>query len=210
LLARPTEDGPDAAIPLLIARNVWPTDEQQDFTGSAEAFGRLRVALVDEHDQPVTGGEVRIWRDDVGRGRSIAHDDVENTFTLDGLFPGTYRLEIGAPQRSWIDIEQVFIKAGETLDLGAIRLSAPARVEVAANSGHTDEPVGGVFLRAGREVESLSLDLAGSPPLAIAVTPGECVFARVFEALARGMQLELRAAETQKIELPRPVRRDDR
>jgi hypothetical protein len=210
LLACPTDDGPDGAIPLVIARNVWPTDEQQDFTASTEPFGGVRVQLIDEHDQPVAGGEVRVWRDDVERGRSIAHDAVGNLFNLGGQFPGTYRIEIGAPERGWMAIEQAFIKAGETLDLGAIRLPAPARVELPANSARPGEAVGGIFLRAGREVESLSPDLAGAPPLAIEIAAGDYEFARAFEGLARGSKIALRSGETQRVELHSPARRDDR
>jgi len=207
LLAQPTDPG--SAFPLVVAPNVWPTGEPQDFTISPAEFGALRLEVVDEDDQPLAGAEVHLWRSDIERGLRMGNGSAATVFASDSLFPGAYRVEIGVPARGWIAVEQLFVQAGETLDLGRIRFAAPARIDVVASSRATGAPVHWLFLRAGPEVESLSSEIERKPAFTIEIAAGTYEQAKSFEELAGGDKLVLRSGEPHRLALPAPAARAD-
>jgi RNA polymerase sigma-70 factor (ECF subfamily) len=199
LLARPADA--KGAIPMVVARNVWPTDERQEFKIAVEAFGGLHVEVVDENDKPFAGAAVRVWQSDVGRGRQLANSSTPNAFASDKLFPGTYRVEIGAPARGWTVLEQVFVKPGETVDLGRIRFAAPARLEVDASAAKENAPFRALFVHRGAQVETLSDAFESQTALAIELAAGEYEHAPRFEELAHTDKLTLHAGESRALDL---------
>jgi hypothetical protein len=199
MLARPS-GAPAGAVPLLVARNAWPMLEQQDFVVPVDAFGGLRVEIVDEHDELIRDAEVHLWRVDSQRGQRLSADTTGAVVASEGVFPGAYWLEVGAPARGWTVLDHLFVVPGETLDLGRFRLPAPARVEIAAGVAAKGEPWRCVLLHRGAEVESLSSGIEREPPFALAVAAGEYQRAPSVDELGRGEPMVLHAGDTQRVE----------
>ena len=200
LLARPSVGS--ATLPVFVAPVVWPSIETQEFVvllGLDYSAGSIRVDVRDERGEPLTENEVRVWKYDVARGTWARRVGGESIAQAEGLLPGEYSLEIGAPGRAWLAIDHVFVSAGETIDLGRVSLAAPGRFELVGTPREEKSKARLSFRRRGA-VESISSEFRPFSNGTFELPAGEYELVIAGDA-PRVEALTVAAGETVQVEL---------
>jgi len=108
--------------------------------------GELRVRVLSprvaggEGDPARSAVEVRVWtlwKAPADRGTWMQSGHRPGEYSLAGLPPGRYTVEVGNPACGWVELGPVDLSADESLDLGTIDLPAPALVRRAKDASGT-------------------------------------------------------------------------
>jgi hypothetical protein len=151
--------------------------------------GSLQWQLADLDVPALEEADVRIWQLASGMGTrfQVRPDGV---CALGELPAGAYRIEIGVAARGWVALENVWVEAGRTSDLGSIRWPKPGRLLTSTEELEAWAGQGlhyALYRRSG-DVDRLVEAFERTPPSAFTLPPdtyllvagGEHVAARAF------------------------------
>ncbi len=134
--------GDVGSIPDLVVQGLWPRAYRPE--PSADTFEELRVqvrehgsiafSVVTPSGVPEPRAIARVWHVESGRGAWFPARDEHGRATLGDLPEGTYRIEVGSAVRGWIEVDSVWLAAGETIDLGAIPLRSPSMLALTSDA----------------------------------------------------------------------------
>ncbi|HLQ39142.1 MAG TPA: hypothetical protein VK348_15135, partial [Planctomycetota bacterium] len=128
---------PDLALPVMASGIALPDGEpvQLRLDPAVPTRSRLRVhpSLPAGYERaPV---EVRVVQQDTGRVAPLTRTGYDEAFALEGLCPGWYLVEIGAPMLGWITAGPVCLDGRGLWDLGNVALPAPGRMHLRIRDG---------------------------------------------------------------------------
>jgi len=117
---------------LLLADRAWPADSELALRvrhGNQPASLNL-PNLVDARGTALDEAVVRLWSPDRRSAIELGGEHgAEQRMWSAELVPGSYELEVGAPQHPWTQLGRVELPPHATIQLGTRRLGAPGRVE---------------------------------------------------------------------------------
>ncbi len=79
--------------------------------------------------------ETRVTQLQTGRTAALRPSGRDEAFELEGLAPGPYRVEVGAPILGWVDCRTIDIDGRGLWDLGPVPLPMPGRLRVHTPAG---------------------------------------------------------------------------
>ncbi len=129
--------GSTPPLPVLHGRTSLPDNAEVHLALQAAAPTRARLRLRPVLPPGCEWAQVdtRITQLDTGRVAAMRPIGRDNSFELEDLCAGPYRVEVGAPVLGWVDGGIVTVDGRGLWDLGAVALPAPGRLRLRVPDG---------------------------------------------------------------------------
>jgi RNA polymerase sigma-70 factor (ECF subfamily) len=137
-------------FPLLSRTGVHPSREPLELQvpDPDQASGRIVGTVLGPDGRPVSGAHADLWHESAGLWRSFSVDGTSGALAIERVPEGDVRIEVRHADHPWSKLGTRRIHAGETVDLGELRLGEGGRVRGTLR-GLPDELVSGVSVLAG-------------------------------------------------------------
>lgn len=201
---------PNGAFPVKTVNRVLATAGELIITipGGTAATSAIRGKVLDSQNQPVLTADVRIQQAGKSGGLSGYLVKSDGTFEVSQIGAGKYYLSVNAPGVGIWNSPVHAVAAGETWDLGVIRLekTGKAIIRPRESNGALLNNIGLTRMKADNLFsESVRIDTSGN--FVEELAPGKYQYlyhtwAPKFASAARVLQVEVRSGEETVVELP--------
>jgi RNA polymerase sigma-70 factor, ECF subfamily len=200
------EEGAWVGIPAALVEHVQPGGPEIEIRLAADALRSAYFAgrVLDESGKPFEGAEVSYFVESTGQGQTQA-SDAQGRFHIGPLHPGRYFLQVRVKGYATSDVRGLALSAGETRDLGDLRLLAPGEIHVHLSlpAGVQPEELQGYVFVTGPDGEQRdAIEMRDSNGRLGGLAPGRYRLLLASDRLrAAPATVELRAHETAEVEL---------
>ena len=155
-----------------VATGLRPGGESS-WTLDAEPTGELALAVRDAAGSALPRAEVRVWQASTGRGQWALWSKEREAYTLAGVVPGRYRIAAGSVSTGFVDMGQVHVSAGESLDLGSVALPEAGRLGWSLAGELDPQQVSWRLFRTGADLDTWIADGTLAQPFEDLVPGGD-------------------------------------